>query len=129
MADSVVSAGGKRLVLTMSAGVASVPQDRVISASSLLDLAATRMEAAMGAGGNRTESGGLAAHVQEQPLTVNRALELLRDQRPEAVVRQLGRLGQQLLPMLVLLQQELGVTLPLEELEKRLADRERQQSG
>lgn len=129
VADSVVSAGGKRLVLTMSAGVASVPQDRVISASSLLDLAASRMEAAMGAGGNRTESGGLATHVQEQPLTVNRALELLRDQRPEAVVKQLGRLGQQLLPMLVLLQQELGVTLPLEDLEKRLADRERQQTG
>lgn len=129
VADSVVSAGGRRIALSMSAGVASVPEDRVISASSLLDLAAARMEAAMQAGGNRTESGGLAALVQEQPLTVNRALELLRDQRPEAVVRQLGRLGRQLLPMLALLQQELGVELPLGELEQRLADRERQQPG
>lgn len=128
VADSVVSSGGKRLALTMSVGVASVPVDRVISASSLLTLAASRMEAAMAAGGNRTESGDLAEHVPVLPLTMNQALELLRDQRPEAVVKQLGRLGQQLLPMLQLLQQELGVDLPLDVLEKRLADREQQQA-
>lgn len=127
VADAVITAAGKRLSLTMSVGVASVPVDRVISAGSLMDLACARMEAAMQAGGNRTESGSLAQHAPVQPLTINRALELLRDNRPEAVVAQLGRLGQQVLPLLRLMQQELGVELPLASLEQRLADREQQQ--
>lgn len=126
VADAVITAGGKRLSLTMSVGVASVPADRVISAGSLMDLACSRMEAAMAAGGNRTDSGDLALNAPVLPLSLNQALELLRDNRPEAVIGQLGRLGQQLLPMLRLLQQELGVELPLDELEKRLADREQQ---
>lgn len=126
VAEAVISSGGKRLPLTMSVGVASVPSDRVISAGSLLDLAAARMEAAMAAGGNRTESGELQQIVPVEPLSLSQALELLQDNRPEAVVKQLGRLGKQLLPMLHLIQKELGVELPLNTLEKHLADREQQ---
>jgi diguanylate cyclase (GGDEF)-like protein len=124
VADAVITAGGKRLTLTMSVGVASVPADRVISAGSLLDLAASRMEAAMAAGGNRTDSGDLGKNAPALPLSVNQALEWLRDKRPDMVRPQLPRLGQQVLPLLELLQQEFGVELHLDELTKKLAERQ-----
>ncbi len=126
VADAVISVGGSRLALTMSVGVASVPEDKVISAGTLLELACHRMEAAMQNGGNRTDSGNLALSVPTQPLSMTQALELLRDHRPEAVVAQLGRLGRQLLPLLQLMERELGVKFPLEALEKTLSDREQQ---
>lgn len=53
-----VSAQGQSLALTVSIGVASVPQDRVASAGGLLELATRRMQAAMQAGGNRIVASG-----------------------------------------------------------------------
>lgn len=116
-----LSAQGQTIAVTVSIGLAGVPHDRVGSASSLLDLAGERMREAMQAGGNRTVSG--TAVPAARPITLHHALELLAAQRPEAVAPHLAALGRQLLPLLRLMDQELGLALPLAEIEHRLNER------
>lgn len=116
-----VAAHGQRVVLTVSIGVASWPSDDALSASALLDLAGKRMAEAMAAGGNRIVAG--AAQGATRKLGVQHAIELLNAQRPEAVLPHLPRLGQQVLPLLRLLDTEYGLNLPLAEIERRLSER------
>jgi len=117
-----VSAQGQRLALTVSIGVASVPNDRVTSAGALLELAGQRMREAMAAGGNRIVTGG-HAQAKPRPLSIQHALDLLRANRPDAVKPHLGVLGIQLLPLLKALDQEFGLDLPLAEIERRFVER------
>lgn len=117
-----VAAHGQRVVLTVSIGVASAPQDNVVSASALLELAGQRMQEAMTAGGNRIVTGS-NGQATARKLGVQHALELLHAQRPEAVLPHLRRLGQQVLPLLALLNKEFGLDLPLAEIEHRLSER------
>jgi len=116
-----VAAHGQRVILTVSIGVASAPTDDAISAGALLDLAGQRMQEAMAAGGNRIVAG--AAQGAMRKLGVQHALELLNAQRPEAVLPHLPRLGQQVLPLLRLLDKEYGLNLPLADIERRLSER------
>lgn len=117
-----VAAQGKRVVLTVSIGVSGVPADRVSSAGALLELAGNRMREAMEAGGNRIVMGG-QGQTPARRLSLQHALELLRANRPEAVIPHLGALGSQVLPLLQLLDKEFGFNLPLAEIESRLAER------
>lgn len=112
---------GETLALTVSIGLASIPSDQVSSALALLEIAGQRMQQAMQAGGNRLESGGTVPRLQQ--ISLRHALELIAADRPEAVVPHLPTLGRQLLPLLALMNKELGLTLPLAELEHRLSER------
>ena len=112
---------GQTVALTVSIGLASVPTDQLASAAALLDLAGERMHTAMSNGGNRTESGGILPATR--PISINHALELLGANRPEPVVPHLPSLGERLMPLLQLMNQELGLDLPLAEIERRLSER------
>jgi len=113
---------GQTVAVTVSIGLAGVPADRVTSAGALLDLAGARMREAMDSGGNSVVSGGVMA--TRSTISLHHALELLASKRPEAVKPHLGVLGKQVLPLLQLMCQELGLALPLAEIERRLAERE-----
>ncbi|MDR1889048.1 MAG: diguanylate cyclase [Zoogloeaceae bacterium] len=124
VADAVIVSGGKRLNLTMSIGIASVPGDKVTAAGTLIDLAYERMESVVAAGGNGTKYGIIDPAATVSPLNIEQALKLLRARRPEAVLQQLEQLYEHLLPLLTLLQDELGVNLQLDELHKKLQQRD-----
>ena len=118
-----LSVQGQIIALTVSIGLASVPTDQVDSAASLLDLAGERMQKAMQAGGNRTESGGILPATR--PISLHHALELLAANRPGPVIPHLPALAERLLPLLKLMDQELelDLALPLAEIEYRLSER------
>ncbi|MDP3540345.1 MAG: diguanylate cyclase [Azonexus sp.] len=116
---------GQTVALTVSVGLASVAVDQVNSAVALLDCAGQRMQQAMLAGGNRTESGGIKAATR--PISINHALELLVANRPEPVRPHVDALARQLLPLISLINQELGLALPMAEIERRLSERNPQQ--
>lgn len=115
---------GETVALTVSIGLASTPSDTVSSAGALLDLAGERMHSAMAAGGNRTEAGGVRPATR--PISLNHALELLAAGRVEPVIPHLPALLERLLPMLQLMDKELGLALPLVEIERRLSGRKSQ---
>lgn len=112
---------GQTVSVTVSIGIASVPTDPVSSAAALLDLAGQRMQLAMQQGGNRTESGGITPATR--PISLHHALELLAAGRVAPVVPHLPVLGRQVLPLLQLMNQELGLALPVAEIERRLNER------
>jgi len=116
-----LSVQGQTVAVTVSIGLASVPVDQVNSAGALLDLAGQRMREAMLSGGNRTESGGVLP--ASRPISINHALELLAANRLEPIKPHLAELGKQLLPLLALMNQELGLTLPMAEIERHLSER------
>ncbi|TEX49633.1 MAG: diguanylate cyclase response regulator [Rhodocyclaceae bacterium] len=115
---------GQTVSVTVSIGIASVPTDPVSSASAFLDLAGQRMQVAMQQGGNRTESGGITPATR--PISLHHALELLAAGRAAPVVPHLPVLGRQVLPLLQLMNQELGLALPVAEIERRLNERNAQ---
>lgn len=112
---------GQTIALTVSIGLASVPTDRVSSAGALLDLAGERMQAAMLAGGNRTESGGILP--ASRPISIHNAVELLAANRQMEVIPHLPSLAERLLPLMQLMNQELGLALPVAEIERFLSER------
>ena len=81
-----------------------------------------RMHEAMQSGGNRIVAGEGTAAAPRQ-LRLQRALELLAARRTEVVRPYLGQLGYELLPLLHLMNQDLGLNLPMAEIEHRLHDR------
>lgn len=112
---------GESLQVTVSVGVASTPLDDRDSALALLALAEQRMGEAMCEGGNCVEAGGIQP--LSQPLGIHQALELLATNRESAVIPHLPALTSRLMPLLQLLNQELGLALPLAEIEHRLSER------
>jgi diguanylate cyclase (GGDEF)-like protein len=116
-----LSVHGQTVALTVSVGLASFPSDAVASAGALLDLAGERMHAAMRAGGNRSESGGVSP--ASRPISIHHALELLAANRPSVVIPHLPSLAERLLPLMNLLNQELGMALPVAEIERLLSER------
>jgi diguanylate cyclase (GGDEF)-like protein len=121
-----LSVQGQTVALTVSIGLASAPADAVTSAGALLDLAGERMHAAMRAGGNRTESGGVLP--ASRAISIHHALELLAANRPSAVIPHLPFLAERILPLMNLMNQELGLTLPVAEIERLLSERKSQKN-
>ncbi len=121
-----LSVQGQTISVTVSIGLASVPTDPASSASALLDLAGKRMQIAMQQGGNRTESGGISPATR--PISLHHALELLGAGRTTPVLPHLPVLARQVLPLLQLMNQELGLALPLAEIERRLNERNAQKN-
>ncbi len=116
-----VAVKGKRLKLTVSAGVANAPADRVVSAGILLELAASRLREAVQAGGNRIVMGGRGA-APVRILTLQQALDLLGKGHADDVRPQAPRFGIQVLPLLRLLDEQFKLNMPLAEYEQRLGD-------
>jgi len=116
-----VAVQGKRIKLTVSAGVANAPEDKVVSAGILLELAASRMREAIQAGGNRIVTGG-SGRVPVRVLSLQQALDALQDGNDEIVRLQSAGLGLQIWPMLKLLDAQYQWNLPLEALEQRLKE-------
>ncbi|MER2506904.1 MAG: diguanylate cyclase [Azonexus sp.] len=115
---------GQPVRLTVSIGVASVPSDEADTALALLELAGQRMLEGMGSGGNRIVAGaGAGGPAALRQIKVQRALELIVAQRSDLVRTQLGQLGIELLPLLHLMNQDLGLNLPMADIERRLRDR------
>jgi two-component system cell cycle response regulator len=56
-------------------------------------------------------------------MKLQHALELITAHKEETVLPHLGTLGVQVFPLLRLIDQELGLDLPLAEIERRLQDR------
>jgi diguanylate cyclase (GGDEF)-like protein len=113
---------GRPVSLTVSIGVASVPVDQADTAPALLDLAGRRMREGMQAGGNRIVAGdGVPAKLRQ--LKLQRALELIAAHRSEVVSPHLGQLGVEILPLLHLMNRDLGLNLPLADIERRFRDR------
>ncbi len=117
-----VAVQGRKLSLTVSIGVASIPGDAANSAIALLDLAVQRMGEAMQAGGNRVISGG-SADSPVRNMKLQHALELITARREDVVLPHLDELGMKILPLLRLMSQELGLDLPMADIERRLHDR------
>jgi two-component system cell cycle response regulator len=117
-----VAVKGKRLKLTVSAGVANAPADRVVSAGILLELAASRLREAVQAGGNRIVMGGRGA-TPVRILTLQQALELLGKGHEDDVRPQAPRFGMQVLPLLRLLDEQFNLNMPLAEYAQRLGEK------
>lgn len=128
MAAAQISVRGQRLDLTVSVGVAVVPDDGVaLSGESVLQLAHERLEAAQRAGGNRLvaspnyQGAGPGSGETFVPLLK----ELLATTDPAALQPCLGNVGMQLMPLLRELENSFRFGLPIEEMHKRLWDRAR----
>ena len=123
---SRLSVQGQAISLTVSVGVASLPVDQVVTASALLELAGQRMLDAMARGGNRTESGGVSPATRS--ISLQHALELVAANKHAGVLPHLPSLAIQLMPLLKLMNQELGLALPVSEIERRLNERNAQKN-
>ncbi|MDR0672472.1 MAG: diguanylate cyclase [Zoogloeaceae bacterium] len=124
VSSAVITSGGKRLDLSMSIGIASVLGDQVTSAGALIDLACERLEEAVSGGGNCVKCNALkSAEPAEPSLDIEQALELLLAQKTRTVLKQLTPLSERLLPLLLLLQQESGIDMRIDEVREKLAQR------
>ena len=123
-AVATIAIQGQRLELSLSIGVANIPQDQVSSSTALLNLAAERLNKAQKAGGNRVVScqdSGVGGPPRPR---FNHALDLIRIGQINQVVPHLVPLGKEVLPFLELLERELKLGLPLADIRKQLLDRE-----
>lgn len=117
--EATVVLHGRPISLTVSIGIANTPADTVTSAGALLELAGSRAQAAQRAGGNLV----LSCSVKPVAVpTLHQALDLIKQGDEGRVTPHLATLGQRLLPLLGLLESELGVNLQLAQLEKTLAE-------
>ncbi|MBL8428400.1 MAG: diguanylate cyclase [Dechloromonas sp.] len=128
MASAQITVEGQRINLTVSVGVAVVPEDGdELSEQGLLQLAYDRLAAAAHAGGNRVvaSSGRQDAKPGNCHTFVPDLKELLATIDPAAMTPCLGTIGMQLMPLLRELDKNFRFGLPIEEMNKRLWDRAR----
>lgn len=128
MAAAQVSVRGQRLDLTVSAGVAVVPDDGMeLTGPALLQMAHDRLAAARKAGGNRVtarpdyQGSGLGNCETFVPLLK----DLLATTDPAVLRPCLGSIGMELMPLLRELEKSFRFGLPIDEMNKRLWDRAR----
>jgi two-component system, cell cycle response regulator len=128
MASAQISVEGQRIHLTVSVGVAVVPDDGIeLTEQTLLQLAYDRLDIAARAGGNRVmaASGPQGAGHAACESFVPQLKELLATIDPAALRPCLGTVGMQLMPILRELDKHFRFELPIEEINKRLWDRAR----
>jgi diguanylate cyclase (GGDEF)-like protein len=128
MASSQVSLNGQRIHLTVSVGVAVVPDDGPdLSEEGLLHLAYDRLDAAARAGGNRVvaSSGPQGSGLGSCESFLPQLKELMATTDPAVLRNCLGAVGMQLMPLLRELDKHFRLGLPIEEMHKRFWDRER----
>ena len=127
LAAAQISIRGQRIDMTVSVGVASVPEDGVVmSAEELLALADGRLETAMKSGGNRVIARAAAGgQTFDQEEFVQRLGELLGSVPPDSLTGCLGNVGLKLMPVLKQMEQSFRFGLPVEDMERKLWARAR----
>ena len=122
LAAAQISLRGQRLGMTLSVGIAALPDDGgPMSGQQLLDMATRRLEAAMRAGGNRVQAGDYAGVASASPQEfLLRLGDVLSGASPEILSACLGSAGLQVLPLLTQIEQTLQLGLPLEDLGRHL---------
>lgn len=113
---------GRRLNLSVSAGVSVIPADAATSGEALVRLAVARLQAAQQAGGNRVVSCHAVLAPESSVPRLDHALALINAGYAHEVVAHLVHYGRQVLPLMRLLEQHLQLGLPLAQIEKRLLD-------
>ena len=128
MATAQIAVRGQRIDLTVSAGVAVIPEDGIsLSGQELLNLADARLDDAQRAGGNRvvakvSTKGG---DVGSCEAFVPRLKELLASVDPAVLRPCLGTVGLQLIPLLKEIESSFRLGLPIDDLKRRLWDKAR----
>ena len=117
-----ISVHGQRLNLSVSIGVSNSPVDSVISAGALIELAGSRLKAAQQSGGNRVIACSAQSANAVPPPTLERAIDLIRSGHESEVLPHLLTLGNQLLPLLKLLDRDFKLGLPLADFERSMLD-------
>lgn len=127
LAAAQISIRNQRIDMTVSVGVASVPEDGVVmSGEELLALADGRLETAMKAGGNRVVTRAApSAQYFDQDDFVNRLGELVGAVPADALTSCLGNVGLKLIPILKQMEQSLRLGMPIEDIERKLWARAR----
>jgi diguanylate cyclase (GGDEF)-like protein len=126
MASAQITLRGERINLTVSVGVAVVPDDGVeLSGRDLLQLACERLDAAVREGGNRVVATSSRQGVGNCESFLPQLKELLSTTDPAMLVPCLGTVGMQLMPILRELEKSFRFGLPIEDMNKRLWDRAR----
>lgn len=126
LANARISLRGQPLALTVSVGIAALPEDGVnLAAEDLQALAQARLVSAMALGGNRVFSGDCCAGQRflDQEAFLGRLKKALAEATPEATAPCLGHVGLELLPLLRQLDQAMHFNLPLDEMLASLSAR------
>lgn len=126
LASAQISVRGQHVDMTLSVGIASLPEDgEGISGADLLSLASERLASAIAGGGNRVLSGDCCAGQGfiDQEAFLGRLQGVLAEVTPETMTSCLGHVGLQLLPLLGQLEQVFHFGLPLEDMQCRLSGR------
>lgn len=128
MATAQIAVRGQRIDLTVSVGVAVLPEDGFgLSGQDLLNLAYDRLRDAQRGGGNQVAS---TANYQGSgagscAVFVPRLKELMASTDPAILRPCLGTVGLQLMPLFRELERTLRLGLPIDDMNKRLWDRAR----
>mgnify|MGYP000942196548 CR=1 FL=1 len=128
MAAAQISVRGQRLDLTVSAGVAVMPDDGIdLTGPALLQMAHDRLAAARKAGGNRVTARQeyRGSGLGNCETFVPQLKELLTTTDPAVLRPCLGTIGMELMPLLRELEKSFRFGLPIDEMNKRLWDRAR----
>ena len=128
MAKAQIAVRGKRIDLTVSAGVSVLPEDgATLSGQELLNMAYDRLREAQRDGGNQViarvahrNSGAGSCEV-----FLPRLKELMSSTDPAVLRPCLGTVGMQLMPLFRELERTLRLGLPIDDMNKRLWDRAR----
>lgn len=122
LASAKIGSVSTRIPITVSAGVASLPQDGKQSGESLLLLSHHRLCAAIEKGGNQvvSEGKGMPQTVANPEVLIARALSALRLKQTDEISPYLATAGLQILPLLAALDKQYGFGLPLPEVEAKL---------
>jgi diguanylate cyclase (GGDEF)-like protein len=125
LAGAQIALRGQALNLTLSVGIAAVPDDgSQMRGEELLGLAAARLEAAMRTGGNRVLP-AISNHPVAAPgprQFVARMRDLVASATPEVIANCAGSAGLEILPLLATIERQLHLGLQIEDIGKRLSE-------
>lgn len=119
VAGSNFQPGARALDVTVSIGMACFPEDGD-GCEALLAAGSKRLTEGQAVGGNRVCSTALEVSAPAHG-GIDTALAQLAAGREQAATRNLPELGRALLPLLRLMERDLGLGLPLAEMERKLA--------
>ena len=117
-----ISVHGKKLNLSVSVGVSNSPLDGVSSAGALIELAGARLKEAQQSGGNRVIACDAKASAESVAPKLEQAIALLNAGHESEVLPHLATLGQQILPLLKLIDRDLKVGLSVADIERKLQE-------
>jgi PleD family two-component response regulator len=121
LAQSHIAISGSPINFKVSAGIVSMPDDADTSAAGLLSLASERLRSAQEAGGQRVIASDKAE--PEFAFTPDYLFSLSRFCSPTPSNVPMGALGLHLMPLIRALDNSLTFGLPLDEMERRFAQR------